>query len=396
MAFQSENNVVVAYKPEGTFGVKAAGGAGAKVFRLNGGGLGLDRALIQSNELRSDLRSSAARYGSRNVNGGYPADLSVGTFDELIEAAFRSTWTAASAITAATFTTLTPAANTFTAASGSFLTQGFRVGQVVRRTGSAIAGNNGRNIRVVGVTTSVLTVAETLTGGAADATGSLDIQKRIIQAPSIVKRSFTFEEYEKDVDGSEIFVGAKISSLHLSGGPDAMAIIEFGIVGADGEVLDDTTSPYFTGPVATTSIGLTLADAKIRFGGEDVAVLSAFDATLDNRQGGQAVIGGGVTPEIFEGSSTLAGSISGIRRNLTNITRYLAESPLELHVLLTEPGAEPKPYFSLFLPNIKLGRPTKQYGSGSAMIETMPFTGSNKDATTGYDDTMIQAETSAA
>jgi hypothetical protein len=393
---QSENNVVVAYKPEGTFGVAAAGGAGAKRFRLNGGGIGLEMAQIASNELRSDMKSGATRNGSRNVNGGYPADLSVGTFDQLIEAAFRGTFTPASVITAATFTNLTPGVNTFTAASGSFLTQGYRVGQIVRRTGSAIPGNNGRNLRVVGVSAAVLTVAEVLTGGAADATGSLDILKRLIQPATIVKRSFTFEEYQRDIDGSELFIGAKIATMRISGGPDAMAIVEFGIVGADGSVLEGASSPYFTDPVATTSIGLTLADAKIRFGGEDVAVLSGFDLTLDNRQGGQAVIGGGITPEIFEGNATLAGSVSGIRRNLTNVTRYINETPLELHLLLVEPGAEPKGFISLFVPNIKLGRPTKAYGTGSAMIEALPFTAANKDATTGYDDTMIQYETSAA
>jgi hypothetical protein len=89
-------------------------------------------------------------------------DLSVGGFDPLIEAALRGTFAAASAVTAATFTTLTPAvttgnSGTFTAAAGSFITQGFRVGQVVRRTGSAIAANNGRNLRVTGVTAGLLT-----------------------------------------------------------------------------------------------------------------------------------------------------------------------------------------------------------------------------------------------
>lgn len=394
---QSENNVVVAYKPEGTFGVAAAGGAGAKRFRLNGGGLGLEMAQIASNELRSDMRSGATRNGSRSVNGGYPADLSVGTFDELIEAVFRGTFTAPSSITFATMTSVTTVADGIVAATGSWLTQGVRVGQIVRALGLPDAANNSRNLRVVGVTAAKITTAETLVVNAgADSTGSIEIMKRLIQPATIVKRSFTFEENQKDIDGSELFIGAKIASMRISGGPDAMAIVEFGIIGADGSVLEGASSPYFTDPVATTSIGLTLADAKIRFGGEDVAVLSGFDMTLDNRQGGQAVIGGGITPEIFEGNATLGGSVSGIRRNLTNVTRYIAETPLELHLLLVEPGAEPKGFISLFVPNIKLGRPTKQYGSGSAMIEQLPFTAANKDATTGYDDTMLQYETSAA
>ncbi|HXH43302.1 MAG TPA: phage tail tube protein, partial [Bradyrhizobium sp.] len=116
--YQSGKNVTVAYKAETTFGIAAAGGAGAKRFRLNGGGLSLARATIAPNEIRSDLKTSMGRYGSRSVSGSFAGDLSVGTFDDLIEAALRGTWVATAVITAATFTTLTPGANTFTAAAG--------------------------------------------------------------------------------------------------------------------------------------------------------------------------------------------------------------------------------------------------------------------------------------
>lgn len=406
MAFQSQANVEVKYKPEGTFAVIAAAGAGAKRFRSNGGGLGLTMAEIMSNELRPDLKSSMLRYGTKNVDGSYPGDLSVGTFDDLIEAVMRGTWTAASAITAATFTTLAPAvttgnSGTFTAAAGSFLTQGFRVGQIVRRTGSALAANNGRNLRVTGVTASLLTFTTSdnlpITGGAADGTGTLDIQKRIIQpaAGGIIRRSFTFEEYQGEIDQSEVYTGGRVSTMRLSGAPDAMAVVEFGIVGADLVPQTTANSPYFTNPTISPSIALTLADASLRFGGADVTSLTGIDFTLDNRQQGQGTIGNKVTPDVFEGAAQLRGTISGLRSDLTNVSRYLAETELELHALMVEPEAEPKDYISVFIPRIKLGRPTKSTGAGGGMIETLPWTAGDKEVVTGYDDTMIQIETSA-
>lgn len=403
--FQSGQNFNFNYKLETTFGVAAAGGAGATRLRANGGGLSLTKAPINPNEIRGDMRTSMGRYGSRAVAGSYPCDLSVGGFDPLIEAGLRGTFAAASTITAATFTTLAPAvttgnSGTFTAAAGSFITQGYRVGQVVRRTGSAIAGNNGRNLRVTGVTTSILTFTTSdglpITGGAADATGSLDIGKRVIQGNPVVRRSFTFEEYGADIDETELFVGGRIGSIRMAGGPDAMATIEIGVVGADEQALLPAASPYFTAPTIPTAIGLTLADAVIRFGGSDIAILTGADFTLNNGQGGTPVIGGGLTPDIFEGKAGLSGTLSGIRQDLGYVRKYLAETELELQLLFVEPESEPKDYISVFIPRIKLGTPGKNWGATGALIESLPFITGNKDATTGYDDTMIQVQTSAA
>jgi hypothetical protein len=237
----------------------------------------------------------------------------------------------------------------------------------VRRTGSALAANNGRNLRVSGVTATLLTFTTSdglpITGGAADATGSLDIQKRVIQGNPVVRRSFTFEEYGADMDETELFIGGRIATMRMSGGPDQMATVEFGIVGADEQALLPAASPYFTAPTVPSGIGLTLADAVIRFGGVDVAVLTSADFTLDNRQAGQAVIGGGVTPDVFEGRAAITGSVSAIRQDLGYVRKYLAETELELQLLFVEPEAEPKDYISVFIPRIKLGTPTKTLGS---------------------------------
>lgn len=398
MVFQSGQGIQVNYKVEPSFGTQATGGAGGKRFRLNSGpGLGIGMAEISPNEIRADYRTSMLRYGSKSVDGSYVGDLSLGTFDDWIEAVMRGTWQAASSITAATFTTLTPGANSFTAAAGSFITQGFRVGQIVRRTGSAIGGNNARNLRVTGVTATVLTVAETLTTGAADGTGSLDIQKRVIQGPAgaLVRRSYTIEEYNQEIDQSELYLYNRINSMRLSGGPDGMALIEFGVLGGDMQALSTAASPYYTGVTPSTSTGMTLADAVLRYAGSDVAYLTGLDFTLDNGEAGQPTIGGRVTPDIFEGNATLRGTITGMRQDLLNVSRYLGETELELHALLVENEAEPKDYVSVFIPRFKLGRIGKNLGGRGAFIETVPFTVGNKDATSGYDDTMLMIETSA-
>lgn len=399
MAFQTQSNIVIAYKPEVTFGTPVTGGSGYQ-FRPNaGGGLSMSQAVINSNEIRSDGKSSIGRYGTKAVTGGYSADLSVGTFDPLFEAVMRSTWVAAVAITEATagLTSITTTTSTIVASAGSWITAGVRVGDVIRLTGHATAANNSRNLRVTGVTASTITVAETLTADAvADSAFTVTILKKLSQGATPTRRSFTFEEYETDLDLSEQYVSCRVSSMRISGAPDSMAIVEFGIVGQTMNPLEVGTSPSLTSPTLTTTLGLTLSDASIRWGGSDQAVLTAFDMVFDMNAAGQPVIGSKLTPDIFENNSTLSGTLSGVRQDLVNVTRATAETELEFHALLVEPESEPKDCISIFVPRIKIQVPAKGIGNGGAMIETFPFMTGTKGTATGYDDSMLTISTSAA
>ena len=124
--YQTGRNVLLAYKAETTFNTAATAGSGYR-FRANASsGLRLTRALINPGEIRSDGMTSMARLGSKSVAGTLSADASVGTFDPLLEAALRGTWTAAVAGTQATggLTSVTTTANTIVASAGSWITAG--------------------------------------------------------------------------------------------------------------------------------------------------------------------------------------------------------------------------------------------------------------------------------
>lgn len=405
MANQTGHNILVAYKAEGTFNV-AATGAGATVFRPNAGGsLKLARALIKPNEIRADGKTPMGRLGSKSVSGSYQADLSNGTFDPLFEAVFRSTYVAAVAITQATMTSITTQAgppSTITAAAGSWLTQGVRVGDVVRLSGHSTAANNAKNLRVIAVTALIITVAEALiTDAVADATFTLTIQKKLIQGASPTRRSFTFEEYNADLDLSKIATGCRVSSLKFTGQPDQMAIVEFGVVGADLTPLATGTSPTFTSPTLTSTVGLTWLDATIRAGallssGTDRTNLTAFELTLDMSAKGLPVIGSNVTPDVFENNLEMSGSISMTLQDFTEFTNFTSETEFEFMALLVEPEAEPKDNISLFIARCKYNSFDDQIGQDGAKIVTLAFIVGTKGAgVAGYDDSMMTLTTSA-
>lgn len=66
--------------------------AALNVFRATKSGLDISIAALQSDEIRNDAEIADFRLGARHVEGTASAELSYGTFDDLLAAALRGTW----------------------------------------------------------------------------------------------------------------------------------------------------------------------------------------------------------------------------------------------------------------------------------------------------------------
>lgn len=399
MAYQSGRNVAVSYAAEDDFGVKAAASP-SKAFRPNSGQLTLAKEPIRSNEVRRDGMTTRGRHGSRSVTGSYAGDLSVGTFDDLIEAAFRGTFEPALTITEATAglssATLAVAANTITASAGSWITAGLRVGDVIRAGTGFAAGNKDRNLRVTGLTATVITVAETLTVEAGPiAAYSLTRPKTLLQG--VTARSFTVEEHEIDIDGSEVFKGVRVGSLQIQLQPNGMTILTFGLVGQDMEVLTGAASPYFTDPTETVTIGLTAVEAKIRIGADDVLDVSSVDLTLNLNASGQPVVGSVLTPDVFTNLAGVEGTITALKSDVARSQQFLNEDELSLHLLFEEHESGAADFCSFFLGNLTLASATKgEIGQDNARTQSFTLLTGVDERGGAFDRTILKYQTSAA
>lgn len=397
MVYQSGRNILVSRKLESAFGV-LPGATGASVFRINSGGLNLAKEPINSNELRSDGMTTRGRHGSRSVTGNYVADLSVGTFDDMIEAVFRGTFSSALTITEATagLASITTGANTIVASAGSWITAGLRVGEIFRLAGHSSAGNNGRNLRCTGLTASTITVAETLTVNAvADTSFTITRPKTLLQG--VTPRSFTFEEFEQDIDGTEIFTGCRVGSMQVQLQPNGMAMLTFGVVGQDMDALDGSSAPYFTSPTRTTTIGLTAVEAKIMLAGVAVLDVSSVDMTLQLNASGTPVVGSNVTPEVFTNSAQITLSITALKKDIARVQQYLDEDELSLHLLFEENETGAADFCAFYLPNITLASASKsELGQDNGRTVTFTCLVGVDERGGAYPNTMIGFQTSAA
>jgi len=396
MVHQTGRQIEVAYKVESAYGA-LAGASGAKVFRPNSGNLSMSIEPIGSNENRRDGMKTRGRHGTRNVTGQYTGDLSVGSYDDWIEAVFRGTFSTALELDEGDFTSITTTANTIVLASGSPISLGLRVGDIIRLSDHATAANNDRNLRITALDSTTITVAETITlNNTPDTDVTITRPKKVIQG--VTSRSFTVEEREIDIDSSEVFTGVRVGQMQLQMQPNGMATLSFSLVGQDMQVKSGADSPYFTTPSETTTIGLTSVEAKIRIGSEDVVDITSLDLTLNLNAAGQPVVGSNLTPDVFTNLADVQGSITALKRDAARTQQYLDEDGLSLYLLFEEKVESGTPGFCAFcIPNLTLASATKSdLGTDGARTQSFSLL-VGKDMRGGaYDPTMLTFQTSAA
>lgn len=406
--YQTSAAVRVAIQEEAVRGTKATDSSGsAKQLRIfQSPGIDPERTAIESEENRADGVRAMGRMGSWKPTASYNGPVTVGgAMDDVFRAIMRAAWTASAAITNTQMTSITTTSNTIIAFAGSWLTQGVRVGDVVRLTGHATAANNDKNLRVIGVTTSTLTVAGTGTTAAtpltadavADSSFTLTVLKHLVTGATPLSITHTIDQNATVIDQSLVGVGFRVTGLRISAQPDQPVTYTLTYAGMGVEVLTTAQSPYFTDPTVTTGLFLALNNAVLRYNGADIANFTGFDLNFELPSDTMAVGGSDTSPDVFPSTLRVSGSITMLRSSLANVTLQAAETEFELHMLLEEPVALPRPCLGLFLGRVKVRKANADAGGGTGpLVETVDLMVGPRDAATGYDASVATISSSAA
>ncbi len=398
MGYQEQQNVIVAYKAQAGLGSIASGGSGFQ-FRPNSGKMQVTHDEIQSAEVRSDGMMTRSRNGMRKVTGNYEADFSWQSFDKLIGYGFRSTYGAAVTITEATgamsSATLAVAAHTITASAGSWITSGFRVGDIIRLTAGFVAGNMSRNLRITALTATVITVLETLTVEAGPlATYTLTRSKTVLQGTT--KTYLTWEEHESDIDACRTFQDVNVTKLTFNGQANQQVKLSLGLTGTGAAAGSSSSSaPTLTSPTAYTSVMLTAIEAQVLLGGVAVSDLTGFTLDIDLQPAPIPVFGSAVSPDVFQGLARVTGSLTRLRADDAHFAQMLAESAMDIAIMFAENETAPADFASLFIGGATLrdADPSDVAQSG-ARTQTLNFN-FGKDLRGGaYDPTMVKFQSS--
>lgn len=399
MSFQTEANVKVVVRRETAINVQATT-TGATVMRyIKSPGLDLKRANILSQEKRTDGLTPMGRLGGKSVTGDFTQELVTGgVLDLFTEALMRSTWTPAVNIGFATVTTVAFGTNYLSIASGDLVgAQGVRVGDIFVISGSPTVGNNNVNAQVVAVSSLTITTATgVFATQVATATGTITLLKKVITSDPAVRYSHTVEEYNTDIDQTELFTGVRVVGAKFSFKPGQMATVQWTLMGIDRQGLTTAASPYFTSPTTVTGLAMIADDSTIRYNGAAVASFTGFELEFKIAAKGEPVIGSFISPDIFDNNLEVSGTITALRQDLSNLTLFDAETEFEIHIMLQDPSSTPKGVYALHLPRVKISGLSAPAGGGDgAKVETLTLMTGPKVAATGYDGTIATISSSA-
>jgi hypothetical protein len=350
----------------------APGATGAQVVRRVESSFSLRKQAYQSEEIRTDYQLADFRHGARSVEGSIRGELAPNSYADFFAAACGAAWATGATTGALTTIAATVSGNilTLTRAAGSFLTDGHKVGDIVRQSGWTTTGtaNNAKNGRILTLTPTVMTIAD-LQGApapfAAKASGdsvtvSVTGRKLLIPQTGHTDDSFWIEEWHPDTLLSEQFGGCSVQRLGLNLQANGITQIDIGFLGYD---MVTAGAAYYTTPTAAGTAGVLAApNGRLRVGGVDVATVTSLQMTLETGLTNAQVVGSNITPDLFPGRKIVTGSFSAYFEDGALRDAFINESNIALQSYLTGSTAANSPCFAFKIDNLKLGQADKTDG----------------------------------
>lgn len=369
-------------KKQSALGTKATAPS-AQLLRRVTSTIDLSKAQYQSKEISPSMQRIDHRHGLRSVAGTINGELSCGTYQGFVESVLRAPFLSVvttNAQTDVTAAATTGATGTFTRAAGSYITDGFKIGMMVRWSGWATTGtaNNSHNFLITNLTDLIMTVVA-LDGVAIGAKVSGDTVtcvsagKMCSIPPTGHNRDYwTIEHVFTDIAQAEQFTDCAIGAMNIKLPSTGMATVDFPVIGLG---MDPSTQAYFTAPTAASSSNnLAAVNGKVYVGGTAVGLITSMDIAVNgNVTSVGAVVGSNVAPDLSFGSIDVTGTVVVLFQDATMRDMFLNETETSIVACFTDSNLATAEFISIIMPVVKFGGANKDDGEKGLMM-TMPFT----------------------
>ncbi|MBL8518188.1 MAG: hypothetical protein JNM76_14600 [Betaproteobacteria bacterium] len=320
--------VRVAYKAMPTWGT-LPGNTGAQLIDRVELTLNKEMAKIVSAEKRTSRQLNDARAGSRGGTATLRGQLKSAAFGDFLSSGFMNTW--ATGPTTGPLTTLSASASAphFNRSSGSFITDGFKVGMIFRPSGFAGAGvpNNNKRFRITAVTALGISVvnidgtAATVAAEVAGASVTFSAPGKILQVPSSghVYTAFLLEKFHQTANTPYSMHGENqyVNTLDFSIDQDANIGIDVGFIGRRVEKYLAGAS-YFTSPTAAvTNRIMNSVYGALSMNGTDVGILTTLRQQITNNMQSAKAVFSRYPATVFRGRLESMATISAYLKDAT-------------------------------------------------------------------------------
>lgn len=355
----------VAYKKEapGSWGV-LPGASGAKYLRRVTSDFTLNKETYESNEIRTDYQVADFRHGVRSAGGSLNGELSAGSYSDFMAAVVAQDFAAVSSIASLSITITAPASGlqTIVRSTGSWITDGVQVGNIIRLSGGTLPiDTTGVNLLVVAVVALTLTVkvvnGTTLTTQGSAVTGvtlAFPGKKSFAPLTGHTDDSFTIEQWFSDIAQSEVYTGMKVGSVAMQLPSTGLTTVDITFQGKD--LTSTGTTQYFTTPAAASSTGIFAAvNGAVIVNGVPSAVITSADFTVERGLEAANVVGNNNASDIFTGRIRVNGNISVYFQD--NVYRDMFKNETEASIVfaLSADNSGGANVISFVMPRVKLG-----------------------------------------
>lgn len=346
-------------------------------IRFNSSDIQRDTAQIESNEINPNRQRTKARQGTYSLQGSITAELTFGSHDYLMQAAFQSTWQSQVTMTASTISALA-SDNSLNDSGSGFLTAGFAVGDLIDVTGfTGDVGNNQSNLKITSVTAGKIIVS----GGTAlvdDTAGeSVTVQTAgdyltvgsTTPTVALLRRS-------TDISVDRIYRNCRVGGLGGSIVLNRSAEITVPVVGEEFE--DYTVPGGATFAAATTSDMMVPTIGYMHEAGTALAYLTDYNFELSNNMNPLFSLFQRPAYSVENGRFTATGSMSAYFPDATLADKFIAETESDHIVRLQDLDGN---WYRIIFPDLiytQLGDPV---GGEGAHIHSYTF-GPGFDGTT--------------
>ena len=334
-----------------------------QILRRTSSTLSLTKDTYQSAEVRTDRQIGDYRHGVKRVTGSLNGELSPGTYWDFVEAVLRGTGTAAVAKSEAELTSVAAdnATSKFTFDGGDPVTEGYRVGMVIRFTNLSEALNNSKNFLITGFSGASnrdVSVHPAPTTMSADTAFNVtSVGKRVFTpASGHVSRKFAIEHYFADLDIFELFTECRIGGMNFNLPATGMATVEIPIMGRDMETGSAGSAPFFSAPADVTGTGILAAvNGLIRVQGVNQGIITGAQVNINLSPESPAVVGQNFVPEIFLGRTEITGQLTAFFEDLTLVNYFRDETEISVLLYLLASSADAADAMTIFCKRGKTG-----------------------------------------
>lgn len=185
---------------------------------------------------------------------------------------------------------------------------------------------------------------------------------------------FSIEDAANDINQFRLFTGMTVSSWAVSIAPNQMVTSTFTMVGKDMTISGSgktITPATINQPFDAYSGDVSLDTTGSLGSGDEIAIVTGIDFTLNNSYAPTFVVGDDSAPQLEFGRAEIEGTLTAYFEDASLINRFLNETETALQVSVNDPSGT-NAYTFLF-PKIKVNGADVPVANPQSRIITLPF-----------------------